>query len=461
MKLRVKDLLQVDHLAAAGLDELLGRAIAGITTDSRTAGKGEVFFAIRGERFDGHNFVAEVLTTGVLCAVVDKNFSLTPGGRYLVVPDTVRALGQLAALYRGKFSLPVLAIGGSTGKTTSKEMIAAVLARKFRVLATEGNLNNQIGVPQTLFRLKGSHGIAVVEVGSNHFGEVPSLCEIVRPTHGLITNIAREHLEYFGDLDGVQTEEGGLFRALGRTGVGFVNTDDDRIVKLSRSLRKKVTFGFKGRAKAVGGTLASVGEDGCGEVTVKARGGKPFRVRLAVPGKHAALNALAAAAVGIHFRVPAGKIRSALESFAPVGKRMEVLRAGGVTILNDTYNANPDSVVAALETLAMMKTTGKKIVVLADMLELGRASAQEHQQIGEIVTAMGFEYLLTFGDQARSIHEHAAVPLKAHYDQKNVLAEYAAELLVPGDMILVKGSRGMKMEDVVTFLLERLGRQAA
>ncbi len=461
MMLTIKDLLNIDHLQAIGVGAQGGRSVAGVSTDSRTTCERDVFFAIRGERFDGHAFVDDAFRKGVVCAVVDEKFGRRAEGRYLVVRNTVAALGQLAKIYREKFSLPVLAIAGSNGKTTSKEMIAAVLAGKYNVLATEGNLNNQIGVPQTLFRLKRSHGVAVVEIGSNHAGEIAALCAILRPTHGLITNIAREHLEFFKDLAGVEAEEGELFRALGSTGVGFVNTDDERVVKRSRSLKKKVTYGFHNPRAAVRGTATPMRENGCGELAVAARGVKKFTVRLGVPGPHAVLNALCAAAVGIHFKVAPGKIRSALERFAPVGKRMEILRAGDVTILNDTYNANPDSVIAALETMASMKSSGKKIIVLADMLELGESSRREHEGVGDAVTAMGFEVLLTFGEEARAIHERARVPMKVHYDQKNVLAEYAAELLVPGDIILVKGSRGMKMEDVVTFLMERLGRRAA
>lgn len=461
MNLTVKDLLQIDHLAAPGLHAVRTKSFTGVSTDTRAVKKGQVFFALRGERFDGHTFIADAFRKGILCAVVDEKFTPLPEGRFLIVRDTVQALGQLAGVYRKKFSIPVLAVAGSNGKTTSKEMIAAVLGRKFRVLATEGNLNNQIGVPQTLFRLKPKDRIAVVEIGSNHKGEIRNLCSFLRPTHGLLTNISREHLEYFRDLAGVEEEEGELFRSLGPQGVALVNADDDRVVRQSRAVKKKFTFGFRASRPAVRGTLATVRENGCAELSVRPRGVRPFTVRLRVPGRHAALNALAAAAVGIHFRVPPAKIRSALERFTPVGKRMEIVRAGEVTILNDTYNANPDSVAAALETLAAMKPRGKKVVILADMLELGDASRREHEAIGDRVTVMGFEYLLTFGEQARWIHDRARVAVNVHYDAKNVLAEYAAELLVPGDVVLVKGSRGMRMEDVVAFLVERLGRRAA
>jgi UDP-N-acetylmuramoyl-tripeptide--D-alanyl-D-alanine ligase len=459
MKLTTEDLLALEPVSLLNFDVCSGKRVKGISTDSRTTKPGEVFFAFRGERFDGHDFLEQVFERGALCAVVEKSDRLGAAANcpLLVVENVIKAYGRLARIYRRKFRIPVLAVAGSNGKTMTKEMIGAVLAKKFRVLKTEKNLNNHIGVPETLFRLREMHEIAVVEVGTNHFGEVEYLCDILEPTHGLITNIGREHLEFFGDLDGVAKAEGELFTRLGTDGVGFLNADDPRLVRLASSLSKRIPYGFRSSNVRVRGSFLGLDKNACARFSARARGKRPFEVQLATPGKQAVGNALAAATVGLTFRVPKAKIREALEKFRSSDKRMEIIRRSGVTIMNDTYNANPDSVAAALETLQAMQCRGKKIAILGDMLELGAAAEAEHRSIGAAVHQYGVDYLLTYGAHSIRTHEASSVKMKFHYDQRNVLSEYAAELLSPGDIVLVKGSRAMKMEDVVTFLLSRLG----
>ena len=423
--------------------------------------------ALRGERFDGHRFLHQAAQRGAVAAVVGTVPVQDPGIPLVVVPDPLVALGELARLHRRRFSLPVLAVAGSNGKTTTKEMIAAVLGTRYRVLATEGNLNNQIGVPLTLFRIHGRHEVAVVEIGTNHPGEIRALCEILEPTHGLVTGIGREHLEFFGSLDGVAREEGALLDHLRsvRGAVAYINADDSRLVAMTGGLRRVVSYGFRRRRLELRGRRLQVDAEGRPRFELHARRWKnPIPVALAVPGRHTALNALAAAAVGIAFRVPGGEIRRSLESFRGAHGRMEIVTAGGVTIIDDTYNANPDSTMAALETLAGTASGGKHIAVLADMRELGETGPLEHAHIGEAVTRLGIGYLLTYGPLAKHISDSARCSFVAHYDQQNVLAEYLAELVTPGDTVLVKGSRAMHMNDVVTFLVERLstslGRQA-
>ncbi len=463
MNISVQDVLSVGYMRAVNVDKKSNMKFKGVSTDTRTIAPGDLFVALRGENFDGNKFVATAFQKGAVCAVVDAQadtatFSSKP---FFVVQDTAITLGQLAHVYRKKFSIPVLAVAGSNGKTTTKEMISAVLAAKYNVLSTSGNLNNHIGVPQTLFGLKKKHDVAVVEVGTNHFGELKYLTGILEPTHAIITNIGHEHLEFFKDLDGVAKAEGELFNGLKSTATAFVNSDDKYIPNLAKKVKKKVTYGYSGKKLAIKGTLVAVDAKGCVKFTVKADRKREFTVKLSTPGTQGMINALAASAVGLSFGVSAAKIQHALKKFKPVGKRMEVVSSGGVTILNDTYNANPDSVIAALETVRVMRSTGKKIIILADMLELGESSAREHERIGEHVQAMGFKYLLTFGQMAARINTRVTCQVNFNYDQKNVLSEYAAELILPGDIVLVKGSRGMKMEDVVTFLRERLERHAA
>lgn len=461
MKLSIKDLASIDSIEFRNKDLLRGKAITGVSTDSRNIGPGNVFVALRGENFDGHAFVASAFAKGASAAIVDASFNI--GGisdkPLLVVENTVQALGRLAHLHRMKFSIPVVAIGGSNGKTTTKDMVARVLSSKYSVLHTEGNLNNHIGVPQTLLRLTKKHDVAVVEVGTNHPGEIEYLCGILAPTHGLITNIGREHLEFFATIDGVAEEEGALFRILkGRkTSVLFVNKDDVRVSSLAKGMKGQRTYGIQSKRVDVRGRLVGTNESGCARLEYISK--KPVKydqVTLSIPGEHNAMNALAAVTVGLAFKVPTARIRTALKSFRPSSKRMEMLNFEGVIIYNDSYNANPDSMVQALRTLAAAKVTGKRIAVLGDMRELGDSGKEHHALVGREAARLGIDYVLTYGELARFIHEAATVPFAIHYEQKNMLAEYLAELIAPGDAVLVKGSRGMNMEDVVMFLGERL-----
>ena len=392
--------------------------------------------------------------------MVDRTVSVrsSPAMPLVVVEDTTRALGRLARLYRDKFTIPILAVAGSNGKTTTREMIAAVLGTRYEVLSTEANLNNQIGVPLTLFRLSEDHEVAVVEIGTNHPGEIARLCAILNPTHGLVTNVGREHLEFFRTVGGVAREEGSLYRFLASrsSGKAFVNADDLHVVRAAAGVRHRVTYGFLTPSCMVRGEAVSLDESACASFRVRPRRARGISVQLATAGAHAAQNALAAAAVGIAFKVSAPNIRRALGEFRPVAKRMEVTQVNGVTIMNDTYNANPDSAVAALQTLAGIRSRGKKVAVLGDMRELGGAAVAEHARVGAELEDLGIEYLFTFGERARHYHDRARVMFAVHFREKNMLAEYLAELLAPGDAVLVKGSRAMKMEDIVTFLSERL-----
>ncbi|MBI2620213.1 MAG: UDP-N-acetylmuramoyl-tripeptide--D-alanyl-D-alanine ligase [Ignavibacteriales bacterium] len=471
MKLSARDILAITHLRAVDFGTGKSLMVTGVSIDTRILRRGDLFFAIKGTTYDGHNFLTKAIEAGASAAILENRwvqlneaFLLSLPIPYLVVEDSTRALGELAAWYRRKFRIPVLAIGGSNGKTTTKEMIRRVLETKYSVLATEGNLNNHIGVPLTIFRLEKKHQVAVIEVGTNHRGEIDYLCGVLEPTHGLITNIGQEHLEFFNTVSGVAKAEGELFDwiATHRSGNGwlFLNSDDRHLAKRRKKLRNIVNYGFKIPNAVFRGSAISTESNGNTRFRVKPRGKSPIEITLSVPGIHNAYNALAATAVGLTLKVPAAKIQRALLSFAPTGKRMEVLSIDGVTVLNDTYNSNPESVIAALQTLKSIRTPGKKIAVLADMLELGLASEALHKSVARQVESSKVEYLLTYGPLSRHTSEAASVKFKVHYDQKNMLSEYLIELLTPGDVVLIKGSRGMKMEDVVTFIQERLSKAA-
>jgi UDP-N-acetylmuramoyl-tripeptide--D-alanyl-D-alanine ligase len=465
MTLTTKDLDKLTFVEFRNRDQLKSKRLTGVSTDSRKVGDGELFIALKGANFDGHAFVAGAFGKGAVAAIVDASFrwDSVSDKPLLVVEDTTRALGELAHLHRMKSRIPFIAIGGSNGKTTTKDMVSSVLAASYNVLSTQGNLNNHIGVPQTLLQLQKKHDVAVIEIGTNHPGEVDYLCRLLAPTHGLITNIGREHLEFFGSVEGVAAEEGILFEHLRRRekSVTFVNADDQLVRSKAKGMRRQVSYGVHAKSVDISGKI--IGIDETARTSFEYRRKRPAArdtIRLRIPGEHNTMNALAAVAIGLTFKVPARRIRKALELFHPTAKRMEVLNYKGALIYNDTYNANPDSMVSALRTLASATVSGKRIAVLGDMRELGERAAEEHARVGREVAQLGIDYLLTYGRLARSIHEAANTEYALHYDQKNILAEYLAELIAPGDAVLVKGSRGMKMEDIVTFLEERL-RSAA
>lgn len=463
MRLTTKDIAQLQCCERIGFENAKRFVATGVSLDSRTLRMGDIFIALRGDRFDGHDFVSTAQAHGAVAIIVERHWAASNRAMLasinvpaLVVEDTVKALGELARVYRRKFSIPVLLVAGSNGKTTTKDLIASVLRSHYRVLATEENFNNHIGVPKTLFQLQSRHDYAVLEAGTNHPGELAYLCSIAEPTHGLLTNIGNEHLEFFGSLEGVANAEGELFAYLRRhNGTAFVNADDSFVRKLAKGVRKTIRYGFAGRQVAVRGRKLRLQESGCAEFSVVHGKKKEFVVRVGIPGAHNAYNALAAVTVGLTFRVPVTKVQQAIASAPAPSKRMEIHRIADLIVINDTYNANPDSVRAALQTLAEMKIAGRRIAVLADMLELGEAAETHHRKIGEALNQYSVDIVFTYGTAARFFGETARVSLKQHFSEKKELLKALTDTIKPGDGILVKGSRGMKMEEVVTHILEQ------
>lgn len=427
-----------------------------VTIDSRTVVRGGIFVALGGERTDGHRFVSQAFGSGAGCAVVSREWysrqgpsAHAAGCRYLVTDDPETALQKLARRYRDTFSAPVIAVGGSNGKTTTKEMIASVLRRRFTVHSSEGNLNNHLGVPLTLFGMRREHDIAVVEMGINHPGEMELLVSIASPTHGLLTNIGHEHLEFLRDLEGVAEAETALYRYLGaHGGTVFVNLDDPRLAAAAAGLQCAVPYGME---SAEGGVRA---EDMVPELT----GATRFtlctetvceRVRIGFAGRHNVSNAVAAAAVGLHFGLTLPEIREGLETLVPAGgwKRLEFQDAGGITVINDTYNANPDSVRHALDVLCTLRSPGKRVAVLGDMLELGGVSAVEHEGIGRYAASLdALDTLYGFGPEAEALCRAAGSKCSGHFTDFDMLLGILKRSLVAGDVLLLKGSRGMRLE---------------
>ncbi|MBN1928456.1 MAG: UDP-N-acetylmuramoyl-tripeptide--D-alanyl-D-alanine ligase [Chlorobiaceae bacterium] len=438
-----------------------------VVIDSRKAVEGAVFIALPGERTDGHRFVGEVFASGASWAVVSREWFARHGAehtgegrRFLVCDDPVAAFQQLATSYRERFDIPVIGIGGSNGKTTTKEMVAAVLSTGFNVRVTQGNYNNHLGVPLTLLQMRRDTEIAVVELGINHPGEMAFLCSLARPTHGLLTNIGHEHLEFFGSLDGVAEAEAELFGYLEASGgTAFVNLDDHRLAAAGAGLSRKICYGAMPGAPRQW-WAEQVGADRVGRIsfTLCSEAGVRQPVAMHFIGRHNVTNAVAAAAVGAHFGLAPESIARGLGELTPASgwKRMELLEAGGVVVLNDTYNANPDSVRLALDTLAALECSGRKIAVLGDMLELGGNAALEHESIGSYIRRLPLDACVTCGALARFCCMAAQERCLGHFETLDGLNAFLGSYVRPGDAVLFKGSRGMKLELAAEALVKTM-----
>ena len=463
--LRASDLFGIKYCEVFGKDKpeiLIKKNYKGVSIDSRKVKKGEIFFAIKGENTDGHRYLKDAAANGADAFVIDKrwfrkNKRNLPNGNYFLADNTTKALGEFANIHRNRFNIPVLCIGGSNGKTTTKDLVAAVLSKKYIVHKTDGNFNNHIGLPLTLLKLKNSHEICVLEVGCNHFGELYYLSMIAEPQFGMITNIGKEHLEFFKNLKGVAKAEFELYEYLKRqkNKLMFFNMDDPFINKFSKNIRRENKFTYSyGFNTDIRGKFIGYNEKFEPEIEMKTDKEK-FRVCISTFGKHSIFNGLAAAAVGLHFKVSKKNIAEALENFkATSDKRMQVIKNNGVIYINDTYNSNPESVRMGLDTLMEYKSTGKKYAVISDMLELGRGSKKEHSDIGKYAAKLKPDFLFTTGKESEQIFKSARMLKNNIYSkEKDSLINMLKSMLKSGDLVYVKGSRGMKMEEVINGLI--------
>lgn len=420
----------------------------GCSTDSRTINAGELFIAIKGTRFDGHAFVAAAAQRGACAALVERNISTDLP--LLVVADTRKAMGSLARCWRQNFPVPLIAVTGSNGKTTVKEMLIRILEQKGSVLATRGNLNNDIGVPLTLFGMDAEHWCAVLEMGANHPGEIAWLTNIAGPTVAVITQCAPAHLEGFGSIDGVARAKAEIYAGLGRHGVAVVNADDhyaQQWLAATRHLRQ-ITFGLDPGAEVTARGLVT-GPTGETDFTLCTPAGE-IGISLSLPGRHNVMNALAAAACVTGLELDLEVIRSGLQSMGPVKGRLQ--RKTGfrqATVLDDTYNANPVSLNAALQVLRPLP--GRHWLVLGDMGELGDATETLHAEAGLNARQSGVERLFAIGPLCRAAVRTFGVGAE-HFTDINLLVNEVRGELAADVTILVKGSRSMQMERVVTGL---------
>ena len=461
--LTVNDFRSVGHVVTAEISPPLEIADPLVLIDSREVTGGELFIALKGENKDGHSYVGSVFEKGADWAMVSLEWyeaqgSVRPprGKGFIVTGDPVTGLQQLSRIYRGTFSIPVVAIGGSNGKTTTKEMVASVLENGFKVQMSRGNRNNHLGVPLTLLQLRQDTGIAVVEMGINHPEEMELLAGIGKPTHGLLTNIGHEHLEFLFDLDGVAEAELKLFEALKeREGIIFVNTDDPRLKEAGVGLAGSIRYGSgDGSGNTCWSRDISVESDGRVSFMLCSASGSE-KVTLNFTGKHNVINAVAAAAVGRHFGLSMFQLREGLERLIPAAgwKRLEVVDSCGIRVLNDTYNANSDSMRLAINALCDMRCSGKRVAVLGDMLELGAAADVEHETIGRYIQRSAVDILITYGDKSRLICREAPSCCIGHFESREKLLDALLDVVHEGDAVLFKGSRGMKLEQVVEALI--------
>jgi UDP-N-acetylmuramoyl-tripeptide--D-alanyl-D-alanine ligase len=435
--------------------------LQGVSTDTRALAAGTLFVALKGERFDAHDHLAEAAARGAAGAVVAEGW-LAGGGAppaglpVLAVADTLAALGAVARHHRRRFRIPVVGVTGSNGKTTTREMIAAILATRGPVLKTEGNLNNEVGVPLTLFGLDPSHASAVVEMGMNHAGEIARVAAIAEPYVGVVTMAGTAHIEHLGSREAIADAKAELYQALPESGIVVANADDALMMRRAQAARRRtVTFATgRGRRGDVVAMDVSQGDDGLRFSLGIGNRELPVHVPGLV-GEHNATNAAAAAACCVALGCTDREVQRGLAQVVPVGRRLRVERLpSGLRLVDDCYNANPDSMAAALATARALAAGGRVVAVLGDMLELGAVSDPSHRALGAEAARAGVGALATFGPASRLTAEAArAAGLETfHTEDVDALVRWARATLKPDDLLLVKGSRGMKLERLVEAL---------
>ena len=453
LDLTIAELCEILESEPVGVSPRMAKRKVKLCLDSREAGPGVVFWPLKGGRFDGHDFISDVMKKGALMSVMDADRAGDSlSDVYVPVDDSNKALLKLAKGYQRKFKLKKIAVTGSNGKTTTKEMLKAILSSEFKTIATEGNFNNQIGVPKTIFRFKHSDEVAVVEMGTSAPGEIHPLSMTVEPDIAVITNVGASHLEHLGNLDTVFKEKVTIADGLKKGGLLVVNADDSRLSKLRTNKSYRVlTFGIKrGVIKPENLTWDA---NACASFKI---GRTEFHLN--VPGIHNVYNALAAIAVTTSMRMSKAKVSAALEKFHAANMRMEIRNGAGIKVVSDCYNANPSSTKMALQTIGALSNTNRKIAILGDMLELGEKSEELHREIGEMVPQMHFDMLISVGKLSQNMQAGAlAAGMDAksalHFDTVQKAIEFLEGNVHFGDILLVKGSRGMKMELIVDKLL--------
>jgi UDP-N-acetylmuramoyl-tripeptide--D-alanyl-D-alanine ligase len=451
-------LSHIAQFAGASLSSGDGTVIIDkIGTDSRTIRSGDLFVALRGENFDGHDFVGSVAKSGAMGALVDHEWNGNVPNNFALIraTDTLLAYQKIAASYRRSLALKVLAITGSNGKTSTKDFAASVLARKFRVTKTEGNFNNHVGLPRTILEANSGDEVAVWEIGMNHPGEIAALAHIAAPDAAIITNVGIAHIEFMGSREAIAREKGALAEAVGPQGTVILNADDPFSRGIASRSRAKVVF-----AGTTDGTVRAteIRQSSDGSEFTILEGAHRCRAQLPVPGLHMVQNALLAVAAGRAFGLSIEECAAGL-AVAPLTKaRLQIKQIGGLDFLDDSYNANPDSMKAALRTLVELDTEGKRIAVLGEMRELGAESERGHREVGQTAATLAVDHLITIGSVAEKIAQGArAAGLNkvSSVSSTREAADLLGEIAAPGDLVLIKGSRAAKTEEVMELFGSR------
>jgi UDP-N-acetylmuramoyl-tripeptide--D-alanyl-D-alanine ligase len=449
---------QIAKLAGAvrqnGSDRMV---VSSVCTDSRTTRAGDLFVALRGDNFDGHQFVAQALGRGAVGAIVETKWSgqVAPGYCLLRADDTLVAYQQLAASYRASLSLKVVAITGSNGKTSTKDFTGAVLGRHFRVTKTEGNFNNHVGLPRTMLEASARDEVAVWEIGMNHPGEIAPLAQLARPEVAIITNIGIAHIEFMGSREAIAQEKGDLAASLGRDGTLILNSGDQFAGRIAQRTAGRVLFAGIDHGEVQARDIVQNPNGAEFEIL---EGAHRCHAVLPVPGLHMVQNALLAVAAGRVFGLSLEDCAAGLAAAPLTAARLQMKTIHGVQFIDDSYNANPDSTKAALRTLAELETDGRRIAVLGQMLELGSESRRGHQEVGQVAASLGINRLIALGEGSAEIALGAEAAGLTNC-QVVATAVEAAELLCegtrPGDLVLVKGSRSARTERVLEEFAKR------
>ncbi len=442
-----------DILKATGGKLLSGdrdKEIKDITTDSRKAAGGVLFIPLVGEKFDGHEFIKAAFDLGAAAALTSKDTELLIGKTIIRVEDTMKALADIARYYKMKHNVPTVAVTGSVGKTTTKDMLASVLGEKYNTLKTQGNFNNEIGLPITIFRLEKEHEAAVLEMGMNHFGEIERLASIGRPDVAVITNIGESHIENLGSREGIFKAKMEITKLFTKDNTLIVNGDNDFLSTTKGMGEYKVVYyGIENPENDV--YAKNIADNGLNGITFTAvADGKEYNAEVTVPGAHNVYNALAAICVGREFDVPMEKIIDGIKNFKPTEMRMAVEEYEGITIINDCYNASPDSIRAALKVLGTAKDK-RKVAILGDVLEMGEFAMKAHYEIGKSVAENGIDFLITAGENMKSAARGAkdnGMKNVVTFDKTLEVCNFVKNEIKSGDAVLIKASHGMRFEEV-------------
>ena len=451
MKINIEDLFDLSTAIIYNPDKY--KPSVSVSTDSRSLKKGSIFIALKGNKFDGHSFINQAVKKGACTVIINKsrlkdfdNLDIT----IVAVKNSTIAYGELASKWRKKLKAKVIGLTGSNGKTTTKEMLAKIFEQKYLVCKTLANNNNHIGVPLTLFSANNNHDYIILEMGSNHFGEIAYSAKIAQPDFSLITNVGDSHLEFFKNRQGVAKEKTTLFsETLKSGGKIFVNNDDKLLMQRTKTNRNKITYGFSGKPD-IKGKILGFWENGKPEIEINYKN-KKFNVEVGLPGISNAKNFLAASAVALANKIPVRDIQLAAKRLESVDKRMNIINKENFILINDSYNANPESMKAAFEFMKSFPRFKKKITVLGDMFELGDKSVEAHRKLSSSLKKNGIDEVYAIGKNMKYLIQgiNGSGIISKHFKDKKSLELFLINKNFDNSIILVKGSRGMKMEEFV------------